>query len=228
MKLNRNIALTIVCIILGLIVALQFKSTYYNQQVAAYAKQSVDELMNDIYNKDKEIKDLSTRNSELEKRNKEYEDGRNVEESLKKELDRARMIAGLVDVKGQGVIIKIDNSEFGEVQEDNILDVLNELRASNAQAISVNNERIIATSEVRTAGRYIMVNGSQLQAPFEIKVIANADTMEHTLKMIGGVEERLKNQYFLNVTIEKSDNVTILKVRDDGTVIRTDMMTVVK
>lgn len=228
MKLNRNFALTFVCVLLGLIVALQFKSIYHNQQIAAYENQTKEDLMDEIYNMDKALKDLSTRNEELEKRNREYEEGRNIEENLKKELERARMIAGLVDVKGKGVIITLDDTKYGTVLEYHILDVLNELRASDVQAISINDERIIATSEARTAGLYITVNGKRLMAPFTIRAISNSDNLENSLKMIGGIEERFTQTELLNVTIEKSDEIVIPKVRDDGSVIKTDMLTVVK
>jgi len=45
------------------------------------------------------------------------------------------------------------------IDDYSILTVLNELRAADVQALAVNDERIIATSEVRRVGSYMVVNG---------------------------------------------------------------------
>ena len=44
------------------------------------------------------------------------------------------------------------------VYDEDILDVINELRAAGAQAISINDERIVATTEIRKVDPYIMIN----------------------------------------------------------------------
>ena len=57
---------------------------------------------------------------------------------------------------------------------------------------TVKDERIIATTEIRRAGRYIMVNGQQTLAPYVIKAIADPEKLEHSLKIMGGVFEKLE------------------------------------
>ncbi len=229
MKLGRNVAITLVCMLLGLIVAWQFKSIDYNQRMQSLERKSIEELKDELIREQKNNVSLDKRNKELERENKEYENARgdvNKEtQVLKSELERARLIAGLVDVRGKGVIITID-SDFSDVTESNLLNVVNELRASDAQAISINGERIVALSEIREAGkRYFMVNGKQMLAPFEIKAIADPEKLEHTLKMLGGVVSTLESIYQLKVDVKKVDDITIPKVRDDGTVIKTDLLT---
>ena len=109
--------------------------------------------------------------------------------------------------------------------ESNLLNVVNELRASDAQAISVNGERIVALSEIREAGKkYFMINGKQVIAPFEIKAIADPQKLEHTLKMLGGVVSTLESIYQLKVDVKKVDDIVIPKVRNDGTVLKTDLL----
>lgn len=231
MKLHTNVAIMVVCIVLGVILAWQYKSIDYNIKAASLQNKRVEELKDELIRAKQDNEKLEKRNEELEKSNREFEAARGniskTTELLNEKLERVRTIAGLTDVKGKGVIVTIDHNEYSYVDDINILDVLNELRASDAQAISVNGERIVATSEVRVAGRYIMINGRQMLAPFEIKAIADPEKVEHTLKMIGGVVEKLE-AYQLQVEVKTSDNITVPKVRDDGTVIRTDMLTPVK
>jgi uncharacterized protein YlxW (UPF0749 family) len=148
-----------------------------------------------------------------------------IEDNLKKELAIARLIAGLTDVKGSGVMVTLDNTTTGQVTDADILLVINELRASEAQAISVNNHRIISTSEIRKGGNFISVNGRLITRPYEIKAIADPIKLENSLNMVGGVAETL-NFYNIRFTIEKNDLIMIPKV--DSLVIRTNYLEVVE
>lgn len=64
--------------------------------------------------------------------------------------------------------------------------------------------------------------------PFVIKAISNSDRLEHSLKMIGGVVERLEEDDFIKVEVKKSDEVIIPRVRDDGTTIKYDLLMPIK
>lgn len=228
MKISRSIAITSVCVILGIMLAWQYGSINYNRQVASYQNKTLEDLKDELIMEKKNNEDLSKRLDELMTQNQKYESTRgNIDEQdklLKQELERARVIAGLTDVKGKGVIVTLDKNDILSVDDSDILNVLNELRAAGAQAISVNDERMVATSEVRVAGRYIMVNGKQMLPPFEIKAIADPQELDYALKMVGGVLERLEELYHLKVKVEKSDNIFIPKVRDDGSIIKTDLL----
>jgi len=231
MKIARNIALMMICIILGIMLALQYKSVNYNQALASYENKRMDELKNELITLQNQKNALQERLKELEEENQTYakvkagdsEAAQQIQNSLKK----ARIFAGLETVKGAGIIVTLDNYASIMVKDYDILNVVNELRASGAQAISVNDERIVAMSEIREAGQYVMINGKQLKAPFVIKAIADPDDLEHSLTIMGGVIENLKED-LLNVTIKKSDEIIINKFIDDGTTIKTDLLTPVE
>jgi len=226
MKISRNIATTIVCIILGIMVAWQYKSINYNQVRASSQNKRSEQLMRELIELQKINMNYKARLDELIEENRKYEDARagsdEIAKQLKEELEKARIFAGLTDVKGRGVIVTLDKNEYVNVEDTDILSVINELRAAGAQAISVNEERVVATTEVREASGYIMINGVKMEAPFVIKAISDPDKLERALKMIGGVVENLEN--YIKVDVKKSDNIIIPKVRDDGTVIKTDLL----
>jgi uncharacterized protein YlxW (UPF0749 family) len=72
-----------------------------------------------------------------------------------------------------------------------------------------------------------MINGSQLVPPYTIKAIGQADNMERSLKLLGGVLEKFE-YYEFKVNIKKEEVIVIPAVRDDGTVIRIDKLTPVQ
>ena len=228
MKIGRNIAITLVCIILGIIVALQYKSTENNQKLLGLENKRESELKDELLIEKRNNENLRKRLNELEGENLKYKDASGqVDKTIalvNDELKRSKIIAGMTEVKGKGIIVTLDNKGSSIVNEDDILNVINELRASDAQAISVNNERIVAMSEVRVAGSYIMINSRQMVSPFVIKAIADQDKVESSLKLIGGLLEKL--EIFLKVKSERSDNIIIPKVRDD--VVKSDLLMPVK
>jgi len=230
MKVYRNFALTVVCIILGLILSWQFRSINDNQKLAGLENKRADELKTELLQEKNAREDLEKRNRELLDTNSKFEDAKyDVDQytaTLKDQLKSARILAGLVDVKGKGIVVTVNNKGNIYVDDTNVLDLINEMRASDARAISVNDERVVAMSEVREAGKFIMINSKRLSAPYVIKAIGDQDKMISSLKMTGGMYEKLQD--VISINIEKVDNITIPKVRDDGTVLKTDLMTPVQ
>jgi uncharacterized protein YlxW (UPF0749 family) len=188
----------------------------------------MDELKDDYIQLQKQKNDLQDKLKELEKENQTYEKVKAGDSEAAKQiqdnLEKARIFAGLTDVKGKGIIVTLENNGYLYVEDGDILNVINELRASGAQAISVNDERIVGMSEIREAGQYIMINGKQTVSPFVIKAISDPDTLERSLRLIGGVLQSLEDAQ-LKVDVKQSDNITIQRFVDDGTEIKTDLLT---
>jgi uncharacterized protein YlxW (UPF0749 family) len=82
-------------------------------------------------------------------------------------------------------------------------------------------------TEVREAGKYIMVNGKQMVSPFVIKAISDPEKLERSLRLIGGVVEKLENDYFLKVDVKSDDNITIPKIKSDSTALKNNLLTAV-
>lgn len=225
-KFSKNLSIMLVCIILGIMVSWQFQSITNNNKVESEENMRLEEVKDALIMEKEKNENMQNKINELQQNLEKYKNAQgNMDQytqALTNELNEAKMIAGLVDVKGKGVIITIDKGKSDIIEKD-ILSILNELRASDVQAISINGERIIATSEIRKAGNYFTINGNQILPPIVIKAIADPDNIENALTMTGGVIDNLKD--FIKIEIKKSDDITIPKVKDDGTVIKTDLLT---
>jgi len=230
MKIARNIAMMMVCMLLGIMLALQYRSVNYNQSMASLENKRLEELKEEVIRLQNQKNELQERYEKLEEENQTFArvkagDSEAVQQ-LKNSLLKARIFAGLETVRGSGVIVTLDDGMFSEVLDTDILEIVNELRASGAQAISVNEERVVAMTEIRKAGDYIVINGKQHKAPFVIKAIADPDNLERSLMMIGGIVDGLEE--YIKVSIKKSDELVIYKFVDDGTSIKTDLLTPVE
>lgn len=141
------------------------------------------------------------------------------------ELKHLNLLAGTVDVFGKGVEIMLDDSNIPTKAGDNpnlyilhdedLLRVLNELRAAGAEAISMNDQRIVSTTEVRCAGPTVSVNNVRIAAPYSLKAIGDPKTLSSALRIKGGVVDTFQF-WGIQVKIKESENVNIpaLKVRN--------------
>jgi uncharacterized protein YlxW (UPF0749 family) len=228
MKTGKVVALTIVCLIMGTLVAWQFSSVKANQQIASFEKKNVSELVEDILQERANNEQLQLRiealQAELEAFDSEERVDQNTMAQLREEVKAARVIAGLETVRGTGLLIELDAEGDRVIEDRHMLELINELRASDVQAMAINDERIVATTEIRKAGRYLMVNGRQLVTPYLVKAIGDPQKMENSLRLLGGIVEKF-NLYNFKVTVTPSEDIIVPAVRDDGTVLRTNLMT---
>lgn len=161
-----------------------------------------------------EINDL---NSQIEK----YKQSSDINSLLMSEKEKAEILAGITDVQGPGIIISLNdsNSYNGNSDKENyivhdiyIQEIVNILKTAGAEAISINGQRIIATSEIICMGPTVSVNKTDLVPPYIIKAIGNSDVMLSALRLdVFPYLERLKEQYGLDFSYQKVENVQIPK-----------------
>lgn len=227
-KISRNISISIVCIILGLALSWQFQSIRNNAKILNLESQKKDDLIVKILNEQKNNENLKAKLSELQEQLYKFESARgNSDINIKlltEEIQKLKTVAGLTNVKGKGVIVSFKKEDSLSVEDDDLLIILNELRATDAQALAINDQRIIDTSEVRVAGGYIMVNGTHLVPPYVIKAIVDPDNADNALNMLGGALERIR--LFVDVKVEKSNNIEIPKISEE--LIKTNMLKLVE
>ena len=137
--------------------------------------------------------------------------------AMKSDLEKANVLAGLADVRGEGVVITLKDStdteispEAGLVHDTDLTAIVTELKAAGAEAISINGQRVISTTAIRCVGPTIQVNSVKVASPFYIKAIGNSKYLESALNIKNGVVDSLKS-YGIEVEVETSNSITIDK-----------------
>ena len=217
-----------VCVLLGILLAVQLRSVKVNSAADATNTGRL-ETLQQLYNET--VDSLESTRAQLEQAQAElqtYRDaaasGSSESEALRAEVDKLEMEAGLVEVVGPGVMVSLQDSSAANVTGDeadylihdsDLLSVINELRSAGAEAISLNGERILATSEVRCTGAVVTVNGRRYAAPYVIFAIGDPDTLYSAMTMRNGVADVL-SQWGITVKVTASDLLLIPKY--NGTV----------
>ncbi len=178
----------------GLLIAAQIKSqpprsvntADESRQVAAATIQRLEAEQSDLKKQISELRDQVTA------RQQQLSSNQSTLTGLTGELKKLRLAAGMVEVKGPGVRVALDDSAaktvpadedpaFYLVHEYQLRDVLNLLWASGAEAIALNGERIVGTSSIYCVGSTIMVNNTRMSPPFEFVATGNPATLEDAL-----------------------------------------------
>ena len=206
-----HFSIAFVCMVLGFMLALQFRIAM--DQKASLPYQRVEELSARLIEAEKERDALQEQVANLQKA--QPAPGGSEGERILKEL---RLHSGMTALTGPGVVVTIDDSKIqskaGEnqnlyiIHDDDLLKVINELRAAGAEAISVNGQRLVATSEIRCAGPTLSVNNVRSAPPYEIRAIGDSTTLENALRMRGGVMETLQ-VWGIQLEVKASQAVTV-------------------
>lgn len=207
LDLKARIVVGLVFVVLGFMLSVQFKTTE-RQKTIHYER----------------VEDLSERLKSVEAEKEQLEDEL---DNLRKngsgalvdsEMERLMLLSGTTEVRGKGVEIVLDDSSIpsraGEnpnlyiIHDEDLLRVLNELRAAGAEAISLNDQRIMAMSEVRCAGPTVSVNNVRSAPPYTIKAIGDPKNLNSALRLRGGVVETFEF-WGIQVKINTSDDIHI-------------------
>ena len=217
---NRKAQLSIgfVCMILSFFIVLQLK-TVKNNTVNTYPTQIRVEQSQELLRLEKEKNEaLYKQVMEYKDEIAEYQTQVNADEILIKDLRNAEIVAGMVSVQGPGLMITLNDGEVASninidenlyvVHQDDILRILNELRSAGAEALSVNVQRVLATSEIRCAGNTVSINNTRTAAPFVIKAIGDPEQLESGIKMRGGIFDDLSP--WISIELKKvTDDIVI-------------------
>jgi uncharacterized protein YlxW (UPF0749 family) len=198
-------SITLVALVVGIMLAIQFRTNRYIEQ--GVPSDRAQELTAELRQLEKDINKLEDEVGDLDYKLGQAHKGQSqAAAAIRDELEKARFYAGFVAVEGAGVEVvlhtptgdKEAGSVFG-VQDVDILRLINELRAAGAEAMSVNGQRIISTSEIRLAGDFINVNLTRLVPPYRILALGDQDGLKSALEISGGLVEYLRS---LNIAIE--------------------------
>lgn len=103
-------------------------------------------------------------------------------------------VTGLGRVRGDGVVVQVadaptepnavtgaGDTNLGRVLDRDLQDIANALWAAGAEAISINGQRLTATSTIRAAGSAILVDFRPITSPYEVSAIG-PDEMERRFR----------------------------------------------
>ena len=222
-KISVSITIAIACFLLTMVILMQFKIVYQTEQTDIGSMRETDlrtELTNwkSKYEQTKQKYDETLKTLEVYKQENST-DGK-TKENLEEELAELELALGKTDVRGEGVIITLTEKKDSELSEyediipikaEDLYYIVNYLKDAGAEAISINGERVVNTTDIVDVGDSVKINSKYIREnSYVIKAIGNGSYLESSIFGKSGYAEQLTTTG-INATIEKSNKVEISK-----------------
>ena len=213
--------LLIASIIIGILV-----STQIDLKVTASETDNTKSIESYIYDIERAQEDLNNLYRLIEEKEKKLEllmDNKNRDSNLIglliEDIESNKIYSGFSDMKGPGIeIVMYDNTDSDIIGSDanddiihdiDILNILNDLKVAGAEVISVNDQRVISSTEIKCGGPIIKINGRSLGIPFIIRAIGNQEQLVAAVSAPGTYGDILKNVYKLQFEPVLKDDIII-------------------
>ncbi|MGI6751331.1 MAG: DUF881 domain-containing protein [Anaerovoracaceae bacterium] len=191
------VPLLIISLLLGLLLVVQTRNVA--GQHLYVSSRAIKDYEVSIEGETRDLNQLKERLQETRDRWEEYQKIEAESEPLKKEMGKKLMeelpvygaSVGAFSLRGSGIEVYIDdetrdldvweNPNDVLVHDEDLLMIINELKAAGAEAISINGQRLSPYTSISCAGHTIRINGQLFARPFEIMAIGDGARMSAAL-----------------------------------------------
>lgn len=201
-KVIMIVTIGIICILLTSVMFLQFKSVQVIEASGVGQKRET-ELRTEYSTLKDKSSEMKQQLEEIQNTTKEYTDQSSDVQAtmdlLKSDVDKARCDLGYTDVKGPGIILTIAdgknaaNDKEQVITYNDLIMAINELKYAGAEAISLNDERVVNNSFVANISEYMVMNDNRISGPYTIKVIGDSKNLESVINIKGGIKDYLES-----------------------------------
>jgi uncharacterized protein YlxW (UPF0749 family) len=191
---RRRSQLTIaaVALLLGLLVVAQLRSQTIANGLQARSTQELTVLVANLNERNAQLRtQVATLQQEASDLQAAKARGATSVDALRSDLAKLRGWAGLDAVTGPGVRLSI----AGPIDGDGVMQLINELRNSGAEAIAIQGVRVVPDTVVAGVAHGISVDDSAIPDPFTIDAIGSSDTLTGSLTRVGGIVAQLAATY---------------------------------
>lgn len=215
-KIIISLTVSIICMTLAFVMTVQLR-TVSQTDITSIENMREDELNQqaDIWKtRYEEIQEkIDEDNQKINEYKQKAQNNQETSGLLTNELTQMRTTLGTTNIEGEGIVITLKDGEKQITSED-LIKLINELKLAGAEAISVNNQRIINLTEIVDVNSYILINGQRETSPFEIKVIGNSKYLISGISSRGGYSDTIKNDE-KEISISEEKNIKINKYSEE-------------
>lgn len=220
-KTKIAITLGILCLILTLAISIQLKTMKAEDSVVSTTtanNELKDQMLRWKEKYEKALEEYEKTENTLEQTRKQATQNDSSAIQTEQQIKENNKVLGLTDVSGDGIIITLqDNSSVSSsdalienylVHDSDLKTIINELWNAGAEAISINGQRIVATTAIACDGNTIKINGETTGSPFEIKAIGVG--LYGAIARPGGYYEFM-GETGVTTSIRNQNNIAITK-----------------
>jgi uncharacterized protein YlxW (UPF0749 family) len=208
MRRRRNqVTIALVTFLLGLLVVVQLRTQASSAAFAGLSSQDLTVLVANLDDRNDQLRtEVATLERELAALSQNTERGDLSLDELRADLRRVRLYAGIDPATGPGVTITVR----GPIDGPGIEDLVNELRNAGAEAMALDDVRLVPGVVAIGPAGGVTVGSDALDDPFTISAIGAPDKLTGSLTRPGGIIAQLSaTQPEVSVEVTPLDRIAV-------------------
>lgn len=209
---RAQLIVALLLFVLGLGLAIQVRSTSENSSLRGARQEDLVRILDELDDRTKRLEDekqnLESQRTELENSSDQAEEARKQTRQKARQLG---VLAGTVGAQGPGIELTVTDPGKA-VEADMLLDAVQELRAAGAEAIEINNVRVVASTYFSDSPGGVRVDGHKISQPYRFQVIGKAQDLEPALNIPGGVVQTLRKEQ-ADASVSASKEIVVNALR---------------
>ncbi|MGF2210179.1 DUF881 domain-containing protein [Streptomyces albidoflavus] len=209
---RAQLTVAVLLFVLGLGLAIQVRSTNDTGALRGARQDDLVRILDELDDRTERLEDekqrLEDQRTELENSSDQAEEARRQTVEKERQLG---ILAGNVAATGPGITVTVQDAA-GTVRPDMLLDAVQELRAAGAEAIQVNDVRVVAGTYLSDGSGGVNVDGNKITRPYRFKVIGNPQDLEPALNIPGGVVQTLEKEQ-ATVVVTREEKIVVDALR---------------
>ena len=216
-KRQWHVPMTVVFLFVGILLSMQFQAQ--SQIISDLSMQRTENLIAMVRGLSEKRQKLALEIADLSyKLNAQMESDRDEKKlisNLEEELNKLNIVTGATALRGPGLTITIEKNT--PILYIDIINIINELWAAGAEAISINGHRITVNSIIFYTENghtmHITVNNNRLEYPIVIGAIGEPNNLEKGLTIPGGIIDNLA-LFRAYPSLSKVESITLPAVKN--------------
>ncbi|MCD6118600.1 DUF881 domain-containing protein [bacterium] len=220
--------LALAAMILGFLAVLPLKAVAPKDSRSVDVRQEVLVQMLEASDAERQLlqKEVSELRNEVQQFQQDALSGKSSLEMIQEKLNSIENLAGLSTVSGPGIELTLSDAgkrvidigpgsidrEALVVHDQDLMLLINELKAAGAEAISIKSgsieERVVGSTFIRCTGPALIVNNRKMASPFTVRAIGDPDVLVSGLEIPDGLLDQLRT-FGITVRIVKVKDLVI-------------------
>jgi uncharacterized protein YlxW (UPF0749 family) len=209
-RVNRaQLVVALLLFALGLGVAFQVRSNTTENQLRGARQDDLVRILDEVDARQQRLDQERTQlQSSLTQLQNSSNQAKEAQAQTRLKEQQLGVLAGTVAATGPGVTLTIKDPG-GNVQAAMLLNTLEELRAAGAEAVQINNVRVVASTWLSDANRgTVTIDGTTVSEPYVFTAIGNPQDLDTALNIPGGVVQSVARENG-TATVKRSQSLAV-------------------
>lgn len=211
---RTEITVMLITVIVGFLLVTQLRGqAVVSSELQQQSERDLSEIVHEINTETDVLREeVAELQIKLYRYQQEAENEKSILTEAREDLKNLKIVAGLTEVEGPGVKISITDSDK-VLNTFDFIDVIQELKVGGAEAIAVDNRRVVQGTYFKKKNKQIYVDNRRISSPYMIEAIGDPQTLYQAVTLTGGCKDKLTSLEGVILSVTRENNLAVPAVK---------------